>query len=75
MLGQAGKLGIRTGSGQNLGIARGYRAPALALEDLGDKCRSAARGAGANELVYEINEIIREPDSYLLAHPIMVPEW
>ena len=42
MLGQPGKLLIWAGAGQDLGIASSFRAPALALECLGDKCRPAA---------------------------------
>jgi hypothetical protein len=75
MLGQPGKLRIWTGAGQDLGIARSDRTPTLALEGFGNKRCSAARGSRANYLVNEVNELVRQPNSYLLAHPIMVPEW
>lgn len=75
MLGQPGELRIRTGAGQDLGVARGARAPALALERPGDYCRPATSGAGVDDLVNELDKLVWESDSDLLAHPITVAKW
>jgi Arc/MetJ-type ribon-helix-helix transcriptional regulator len=72
VLGQSVELGIRAGAGQDLGIARGHHAPALPFECLGDDCRAAAAGAGTDEFVEEVDELVRESNSDLLAHPNMV---
>lgn len=74
MLGETGEHGIRTAPRQNLGIARGDHATALALQRPGDDRRTAAPGSAADELVDELDELIREPDRDLLAHPVMVPK-
>jgi hypothetical protein len=75
MLGQSGKLRIRTCAGQYLGIASGYRAPTLALECLGDKLRPTACRPRIDELVNKIDKLVWEPNRYLLAHPTMEAEW
>jgi len=75
MLGEAGKLGILARSSKDLGVACSARAAALALERTGDDCRPAGLGTGADELVHEVDELIRETNRDLLAHPIMVPVW
>jgi hypothetical protein len=74
VLGQPGKLRVRTGAGQDLGVARSDRAPALAFERQGDDRRPAASGAGADDLVDEVDQLIWESNGDLLAHPIMVAE-
>ncbi len=75
MLGQPGELRILTGAGKYLGIARGKGAPTLALERQGNDRRPAASRAGADDLIYEVDQIVRESNSDLLAHPIMVADW
>ena len=75
MLGQPRKLGVGPGAGENLGVARGNNAPAFALERMGDDSRAATSIAGANDLVYEIHQLVGESHSDLLAHPIMVANW
>lgn len=72
MLGQSRKLRIRTGAGKDLGIARGDQVPALALERSGNDCRPTASGAGADDLVNEVDKLVWESNGDLLAHPIMV---
>lgn len=75
MLGQSGKLWIRTGAGQDLGIARSEGAPALALERLGNDRGAATSGAGADDLVNEVDQLVWESHGDLLAHTIMVAKW
>ena len=75
MFGQPGKLRIRACAGQNLGIARGYRAASFALERSGDDSGAAASYARVDEVVHKLDEIVRKTYRDLLTHPIMVPDW
>jgi hypothetical protein len=75
MLGKPGKLRIRTGAGQDLGIARGDQAPALALERPRNDRSPAVSGAGIDDLVNEIDKLVWESNSDLLTHTNMVPDW
>ena len=75
MLGEAGKLGIRARSSQYLGVASSHCTTALALERTGDDCCPAALGTGADEFIHEVDQLVREANSDLLAHPMMVPVW
>ena len=75
MLSESCEHWVRTGAGKNPGIAFGKGAPTLALERTGDNYRPAARGARVDDLVNEVDEIVRKPNSDLLAHPIMVANW
>jgi hypothetical protein len=75
VLGKPCKLGVRTGAGKDAGITFGERAPALALERAGDDYRPAACGAGVDDPVDEVDKLIRETNSDLLAHPKTVAKW
>lgn len=75
MLSEPGELWVRTGAGKDPGIAFGEGAPALALERTGDDCCPAASSTGVDDLVDEVNKIVWEPNSDLLAHPVMVAKW
>lgn len=74
MLGKPDKLRIRTGVSKDLGISRGNHAPALALESPAHDRRATAPDTGVDDLVDEVNEVVREAHSYLLAHPNMVAD-
>jgi hypothetical protein len=81
-MGQAGRVlsepsepRVRTSSGKYPSIAFGEGAPTLALKRTGNDCRPAASSAGANDLIDEVDELVRESNSDLLAHPIMVAKW
>lgn len=75
MLSEPCELWVRTGAGKDPGIAFGEGAPALALERPRHDSRPAALAAGVDDLVNEVNKVIREPHRDLLAHPKMVAEW
>ena len=75
MLSEACELWVRTGAGKDPGIAFGAGAPTLALERTGDDCRPAPPGAGVDDLVDEVDKLLWESNSDLLAHPKMVAEW
>ena len=75
MLSEPCELWVRTGAGKDPGIAFGEGAPALALERTGDDCRPAASSAGVDDLVNEVDKLVWESNSDLLAHPEMVAEW
>jgi hypothetical protein len=75
VLGQPGKLRIRTAAGEDLGIADGDDAPAFALERPRDDRRPAAPGAGADELVDELDEIVWKSNGDLPTDPVMLPLW
>lgn len=75
MLGKAGKLGILTRSSENLSVAYSDRTAALALERTGYDCCPTGLGTGTYEFVHELDKLVREANSDLLAHPTMVPVW
>lgn len=75
MLGKAGKLGILTRSSEDLGVACGDRTATLALERTGHYRSPTGLGTGDHELVDELDQLVREADGDLLAHPMMVPNW
>ena len=75
MLGKAGKLGILARSSEDLGVACSDRAAALALERTRDYRCPAGLDTGTDQFVYELDELVREADSDLLAHTTMVPVW
>jgi hypothetical protein len=75
VLGQSHQLWIWAGAGQDLGVASRNCTPALALKRSGDDCRPAASETGINDPIDELDEIVGEPNSDLLAHPTMVAEW
>ena len=69
------ELRIGTGASQDLGIASGKGAPALALQRHGDNGRTTASGTGSDHLVNELDKLIRESHGDLRTHPIMVANW
>ena len=75
MIGKARKLGVLTGSSEDLGVACSDRTPTLALKRTGDDRCPAGLGPGADDLVDEVHKLIRQSNSDLLAHTIMVPVW
>jgi L-threonylcarbamoyladenylate synthase len=75
VLGESGELGILGGAGEDLGVARGCRTAAFALERARDDGGAARLGAGADDIVDEVDQLLGEPDRDLLAHPIMVAFW
>ena len=72
VLGEPCELWVRTGAGEDPGIAFCEITPTLALERPGHNSRSAALGAGVDDLVNEVDKVIWEPHCDLLTHPIMV---
>ena len=74
MLGQPGKLWVRTAPGQDLGVAFRDRTAALALQRLGEDGCAAARPARTDALVDEVDQLVREADGYLGTHSEIVPE-
>lgn len=75
MLSEPCELWVRTGAGKDPGIAFGEGASALALERPGYNGGPAALGAGVDDLVDEVDKLVWESNSDLLAHPIMVAKW
>lgn len=72
MLSQPHELWIWTGAGKDLSIAHRHDAPTFALTRLSDDRRATASGAGIHD---RIDDLVREADSDLLAHPIMGADW
>ena len=72
VLGEPFELWVRTGAGENPGIAFCELTTTLALKCPGHDSRPAALGAGVDDLVNEVNKIIWESHRDLLAHPGMV---
>ena len=75
MLGEPSELWVRTATSKDPCIAFGDRAPALTLERPRDDRRPATSGAGVDNPVDEIDQLVWKPDGDLLAHPKMVPIW
>ncbi len=69
VLGQPCELWIRTGAGEDPGVAFGEATPTLALERPSYDGSPAALGAGVDDLVNEVNKLLWKPNSDLLAHP------
>ena len=75
MLSEPSEIWVRTGAGKDPGIPFCESTATLALERAGDDCRPAAPGARVDDLIEEVDEIVWESNSDLLAHPIMVAKW
>lgn len=75
MLGKPCEFGVGTGAGKDPGIAFGECAPTFALKRMGDDCRPTSYGSGVDDLVDEVDKLIRKPNCDLLAHPKMVANW
>jgi len=58
VLGKPDELRIRTGASKYLGISRGDHAPALVLEGPGHDRPAAASGAGVDNLVDEVDQLV-----------------
>ena len=74
MLCKAGKLGVRTGSRENLGIASRDRTATFALERPGYNRGSAALAARLHELIHELDQVVGKANRNLPGHPITVPD-
>lgn len=72
MLGQAGKLWVRPGTREDLGISGGDHSPALSFKRTRDHRCSTSCLARRDRGVDELNEIVGKAYRYLLAHTIMV---
>ena len=75
MLSKPRELRIRTAASEDPGITFGQSAPALALERASDDFRSAAGDARLNDLVNEVDKLVRKTNRDLLAHPKTVANW
>jgi hypothetical protein len=58
VLREAGKLGVRAGSRENLGIASGDRSATFTLERPSDHRGSAALAARLHELIHEPDQVV-----------------
>jgi hypothetical protein len=72
VLGEPCELWVRTGAGEDPGIAFCEVTPTLALERSGYDSRPAALGAGVDDLVDEVDKLLWKANGDLLAHPRMV---
>jgi hypothetical protein len=75
MLSKPCELWIRTGAGKDPGVAFCKSAATLALERERDDRRAAALSARVHDLINEVDEIVWQSNSDLLAHPKMVAKW
>ena len=75
VIGQTGKIGIRTGLGEDLGVTNSDHASSLSLQRPSHDGSATALRAARNGLVDELDEVISEPYCDLLAHTMMVPKW
>lgn len=74
MLGQPGKLRVWSGMREDLGIFFSDGTSALTFERSRDHRCAAPRVASGDSLIHELNELIRQPNGDLLAHPNMVAD-
>lgn len=58
MLGKAGKRGILTGPGEDLGVTCCDRTASLALERTGHDRSAAGLGPGTDELIDEVDKLV-----------------
>jgi hypothetical protein len=72
VLGEPCELWVRTGVGENPGIAFCEVTPTLALKRPGYNSRPAALGAGIDDRINEVDNLLWESNCDLFAHPIMV---
>jgi hypothetical protein len=72
MLRQPGKLRVWSATREDLGIFFSDGTSALAFERSRDNRCAAPRVARGDSLVHKLNELIRQANSDLLAHPNMV---
>ena len=75
MLGDCRKVPIRPAANQDLGVALGDRATALALESASDDGGATTPTTGIHYLIDEGNELLGKPNRDLPGHPITVPNW
>lgn len=59
VLGETGELRVRTGASEYPGVAFGEGATTLALKRTADDRGSASRGTGVDDLVHEVDKVIR----------------
>lgn len=69
MLGEPRELRVRTGGGEDSGIAFRIRPPPLPLERPGHDSRPTALGTGIDDPIDEVDKVIRKTHRNLLAHP------
>jgi hypothetical protein len=60
VFGKPCELRVRAGAGKDPGIAFGEGTSVLTLERAGDDYRPAARGAGVDDLIDEVNKVVWE---------------
>ena len=59
MLGKSGKIRVRTGTNEDLGIPRSNHAPPLTLESASHNRRTTVPCTSIHSLIHEIDELIR----------------
>jgi hypothetical protein len=73
--GKPGQFGIGTGCGEDLGVAGSDHPSPLSFERARDNRGATRLPTTAYELVNELDQVIGESYSDLLAHPNTVPHW
>ena len=73
MLRELRKIRVRTRVSKDRRVPCRDHAPSLALECPTNDRGPAASATGVNNLVYELNELVGQTYSYLLAHTNTVP--
>jgi hypothetical protein len=74
MFRQRGKLRVRSGTRKDLGILFSDGAPTLAFKRSRDYRGTTPRVASGYSPIHKLNELVRQPDGDLLAHPNMVAD-
>ena len=75
VIGQTGKIEIRTGLGEDLGVTSSDHASSLSLKRPSHDGSATALRAACNDFVDELDKVIGKPHCDLLAHTTMVPKW
>lgn len=74
MLRQPAKLRVRSGARKDLGISFCDGASALTFKRSPDHGCTTARSAGGDDTIDELDELVRQANGDLLAHPNMVAD-
>jgi AbrB family looped-hinge helix DNA binding protein len=75
VLGECREVRIGPAANQDLDVALGNHATALALESPGDDGGATTPATGIHDLIDEVNEFLGKPNRDLLGHPKTVPYW